>query len=55
MQTKTNLNLDYDFNDDGYHKCACNTGYEATPTATPTSCESEYTYMNELDDINVSN
>ena len=35
--------------------CACNTGYEATLTATPTSCESEYTYMKELDDINVSN
>ena len=25
--------------------CTCNTGYTATPTTTPTSCESEYTYM----------
>ena len=37
------------------NKCACNTGYRATPTSNPTSCESEYTYMKELDEINVSN
>jgi len=36
-------------------KCACNTGYIATPTSTPTSCESEYTYMKELDAINALN
>jgi hypothetical protein len=36
-------------------KCACKTGYEATPTVTSTSCESEYTYMKELDSINALN
>ena len=25
--------------------CICNTGYTATPTTTPISCQSEYTYM----------
>jgi hypothetical protein len=31
--------------------CTCNTGNKATPTSAPTSCESEYTYMKELDEI----
>jgi hypothetical protein len=33
--------------------CTCITGNKATPTSAPTSCESEYTYMKELDEINV--
>ena len=37
------------------NKCACNTGYTEIPTTNPTSCKSEYTYMKELDEINVSN
>jgi hypothetical protein len=32
--------------------CACNMGYKATPASDPTPCE--YTYMKELDAINVS-
>jgi len=35
-----------------HNTCACNTGYKATPVSDPTSCE--YTYMKELDAINVS-